>query len=216
MPEGVIRLFARAGAFAGVTLVWVIFVSGLGPEVFADFIEKIGTFRDRPGLNKIGLSTLCWRSVMTATGHLVTDESGKAILTPATGALIPVLIWSIQIAILLPALAIFWKAIGRVRTFEAACLGSALIPLLSSPANYYYSFVICGVFLATGRPRLKIYVLLAAGLWIANGLYFYRVPEEYIGASVIALVYSIGVLAELAYGDEGNGKPERAAEARRA
>ena len=65
-----------------------------------------------------------------------------------------------------------------------------MIPLLSDPANYYFCFVVCGALLAIGRPRLQLALLGAAGSWIVNALVFYRVPEEYLGAGVIAVVLS--------------------------
>jgi hypothetical protein len=72
-----------------------------------------------------------------------------------------------------------------------------LIPLLSNPANYYFGFVICGALLATRRPRLQAIVLSSAVLWIANGLWFYRLHEEYLGAEIIAVTLPLAVLYEM-------------------
>ena len=72
-----------------------------------------------------------------------------------------------------------------------------MIPLLSDPANYYYGFVICGALLAVGRPRVQIYLLWSCVLWIANGLYFYRVHQEYVGACIIAVLLPLAVLYEI-------------------
>jgi len=102
-----------------------------------------------------------------------------------------------QLAVVLPAILMFWRALSRASTWEATALSFALIPLLSDPANYYFSFVICGALLAGNRPRLQIYLLTGAVLWIANGLWFYRVPEEDLGAGVVAVVLPLAVLYEM-------------------
>ena len=201
VPDGLLRLFAGAGIFALVAVLGTLLVSGQGLTGFIDFAEKIAAFRDRPGLNKIGLSSLSWRAVMTAAGSLVTDDAGKLILSPVSGWWVTAWIRGLQLVVLVPAVFLFWRAIPRARNWEAACMGFALIPLVSSPANYYYSFVICGVLLGAERPRVSTYTLLAAAMWILNALYFYRRPDEYLVAGLIAVVYAIAVLYEIAFAE---------------
>lgn len=205
--------FARGVATASVLLlVFAAVTSDWGASVYLEFYEKISVFTDKKSLNKLGLSSLVWRAVMMGTGHLVTDASGHASLTLYEPVWLPYLIRGVQLAVLAPALVLFWRAAGRIRAWEASALGFALIPLLSDPANYYFGFVICAVMLSAERPRLQALVLSSAVLWIANALWFYRLPEEYLGASIIAILLSLGALFEMSRGPASES-PERSAQA---
>lgn len=180
-----------------VLLLWAGMASEWGAAAYLEFWEKISVFSDQKSLNKLGLRSLVWRTIMMGTGHLVTGPEGNAVLTPYAPAWLPLVIRGAQLAVVGPALFLFWRGVSRVRAWEAATLGFALIPLLSDPANYYFGFVICGALLAAGRPRLQLYLLASVVLWIANGLWFYRVPEEYLGAGIVAVLLPLAVLYEV-------------------
>ncbi len=184
-------------SLGSVLLLWAAVASDWGPVAYLEFSEKMSVFRDQESLNKLGLSSLVWRVIMMATGHLVTGSDGNAVLTPYAPSWLPFVVRGVQLVVLLPALLFFWRAVSRARNWEAAALGFALIPLLSDPANYYFGFVICGVLLAAERPRLQVCLLVGATLWIANGICFYRVPEEYLGAGIIAVFLPLAVLYEM-------------------
>ncbi|MBW2391239.1 MAG: hypothetical protein JRG89_22815, partial [Deltaproteobacteria bacterium] len=180
-----------------VLLLWAALASEWGAFAYLEFWEKISVFSDQRSLNKLGLSSLIWRTIMLLTGHLVTGPEGNSILTPYAMPWLPLMIRLGQLAVVVPAALLFWRALSHARTWEAAALGFALIPLLSDPANYYFSFVICGAMLAGGRPRLQVYLMAGAVLWLANGLWFYRVPEEYLGAGIVAVLLPLAVLYEM-------------------
>jgi len=183
--------FAISAALAGMILLgFGALASDWGASAFLEFVDKISVFSDQRSLNKIGLSSLIWRSVMVGSGHLVSNAEGHAILTSYSPVWLPFVVRGGQLLVVLPALWWFWKAASRLQSWEGSALGFALIPLLSDPANYYFCFVVCGALLAIGRPRLQLALLGAAGSWIVNALVFYRVPEEYLGAGVIAVVLS--------------------------
>jgi hypothetical protein len=185
---------------AVVLLAWSMLASEWGAAVYLEFWEKIAVFTDQRSLNKLGLTQLFWSTLMMSTGHFVISPEGKLIVTPYSMPWMPFAIRLAQFAVLIPTAFLFWKAISRLRSWEAAALGFALIPLLSEPANYYYSFVICGVMLAGERPRLMVYLMASAVLWLANGLWFYRLPQEYMGAVILAVVLSLAVLYEMSRG----------------
>ena len=77
-------------------------------------------------------------------------------------------------------------------------MGWTLIPILSQPTNYYYSFVVIGMLLAVRRPRIGVVVLLTSLAFSVNGLLFYRTYEEYFYASVITVVACFTVAVEMA------------------
>jgi hypothetical protein len=197
--------FARGVVTAGVLFcVWAALASDWGAIAFVEFGEKISVFTDQKSLNKLGLSSLVWRSIMMGTGHLTTNAAGGATLASYSPAWLPVVIRCVQLAVALPALFLFWRAAQRVRGWELAALGFALIPLLSDPANYYFGFVVCGAILAAQRPRLQVIVLGSCTAWLANALWFYRLPEEYLGAGLIAVALPLLVLYELSRGEVRN------------
>ena len=75
------------------------------------------------------------------------------------------------------------RAQQRLHGREAAALGFAWIPLLTAPANYYYSFAVAGVTLGFRRPRAAVWVAVAGMLWGLNGLVFYLKASSFIGAT---------------------------------
>ena len=152
-----------------------------------------------------GLSSLIWRAIMMGTGHLATGADGNVSLSLYAPAWLPFVIRGVQLSIVVPALFLFWRAAGRTQAWESSALGFALIPLLSDPANYYFGFVICAALLATRRPRLQVYLLASAVLWIANGLWFYRLSEEYLGAGIIAVWLPLAVLYEMSRESKARG-----------
>jgi hypothetical protein len=181
----------------GVLFGWAVVSSAWGAVAFLEFSEKIDVFTDQKSLNKLGVTSLVWRSIMMGTGHMVTGAEGQLTLLPFAPSWLPVAIRGVQLAVVVPALFLYARALKRVQAWEAATLSFALIPLLSDPANYYYGFVVCGALLAGGRPRLQVYILWSCVLWIANSLFFYRVHQEYIGACLIAVLLPLAVLYEM-------------------
>ncbi|MDP6979725.1 MAG: hypothetical protein QF570_14155 [Myxococcota bacterium] len=178
-------------------LIFAIASSAWGFAAFAEFYEKMSVFTAHESLNKLGLSSLIWRSIMVGTGHLATDAEGTAILTSWSPAWLPFAIRGGQLLFVAPGLYWFWRAAQRLEPHETAALGFALIPLLSDPANYYYCFFVCGALLAARRPELQVALVSACVLWLANALVFYREPVEYLGASVVAVALPLFFLYRL-------------------
>ncbi len=176
-----------AAVSGGALFLWAAFATAWGVAAFAEFYEKMSVFAAHESLNKLGLPSLVWRSIMVGTGHLVTNAEGNAILVSWSPAWLPFVVRGVQLLVLVPALVWFWRAAKRLEPHETAALAFGLIPLLTDPANYYYVFFVCGALLAVGRPGLQLALLAASALWLANALLFYRVPEEYLGASAIAV-----------------------------
>ena len=200
------RRFAFGVAGAGLLLLLCAAVSSeWGATAFLEFYEKISVFTDKKSLNKLGLSSLIWRAIMMGTGHLATGADGNVSLSLYAPAWLPFVIRGVQLSIVVPALFLFWRAASRTQAWESSALGFALIPLLSDPANYYFGFVICAALLATRRPRLQVYLLASAVLWIANGLWFYRLSEEYLGAGIIAVWLPLAVLYEMSRESKASG-----------
>jgi len=186
-----------AGATALFLLVWAATSTAWGIAAFAEFYEKMSVFAAQQSLNKLGLSSLVWRSIMVSSGHLTTNAEGAAILSAWSPAWLPFAIRGVQLAVLIPASIWFVRAARRLEAHESAALGFALIPLLADPANYYFSFAVCGALLAASRPVLRVGLLAVSVAWIANALWFYREPAEYLGASMLAVALSLFFLRVL-------------------
>ena len=182
---------------SGVLLLLGALASDWGAAAYVEFSDKISVFTDQNSVNKLGLSSLIWRSILMGTGNMMTGAEGQLTVLPYAPQWLSFAIRGGQVAVVIPALFLYWRAVSRVLPWEAAALSFALIPLLSDPANYYFSFVIVGALLARGRPRLQVYLLWAAVLWNANGLYFYRDHDQYLGAGIIAVLYPLAVLYEM-------------------
>ncbi len=136
---------------------------------------------------------------MLASGNLVLNDAGAMVVMAPANAWMRAIMSAIQFAVIVPMLFVYYKVLQRCTDWQACLLAVALIPLLSNPANYYYGFCLVLVMLAERNLRLRAAVALAAVLWIANGLVFYRVPLEFVGASAIAIALSLFALLDLAY-----------------
>ncbi|MEO1935619.1 MAG: hypothetical protein ABGX04_12650, partial [Myxococcales bacterium] len=68
----------------------------------------------------------------------------------------------VRVPVLCIFLALFWRALRNTEDWEAAALGACLIPILTAPTNYYYSFFIPVALLASRRPTIGLVLLGAA------------------------------------------------------
>jgi hypothetical protein len=175
LPDGAIG-FAAGGLATGIALIGLTAAaSGRGIEVFAEFADKISLFAAIPAANKMGLGVLAqWIFGPDAL-------AGSACV----------------LALRLVFLALFWRALARARDWETAALGCALIPILTDPTNYYYSFVVLAACLAVRRPRIGLWLGAAALLWNLNGLINYRTYVEYAYASGIAVLFALATVLEM-------------------
>jgi len=140
-----------------------------------DFVSKISDFSSMAITNQMGIQVLAqWLSP---------DASWLAL--------------PFRILVLIAFLALFWRALRDTQDWEAAALGACLIPLVTAPTNYYFSFFIVVALLACRRPTVGLVLLGAATAWNINGLIFYQEYDEYRWASVIAVAASFLVVAEV-------------------
>ena len=116
---------------------------------------------------------------------------------------------SAQLLVVVVGLLAFWRALARLLGWESAALGFALVPLLMSPANYYYAFVLCAALLAERRPRLGVALGLASMAWIAAWLALFPSPTRYLVYDGIAVVFALSVLIGIAVATEASpaGEP---------
>jgi hypothetical protein len=121
--------------------------------------------------------------------------SGNQKLRTATWA--KVALRGVQLTIAIVALWLFWRTLAYCQRWEAAALSFSLIPVLSQPTNYYFSFSLAAALLASRRPRIAVWLIAASLLWIVVGLIWYREPVSYVWASCIALGLSACVLLEM-------------------
>jgi hypothetical protein len=189
VPAGALR-FVAGGAFATAVLVAAsVPVAGRGVAVFPEFAAKISRFADHPAQNKVGLGVLAQEL------ERVLGEGPRAPGT-APGAAG----WAVRLlrlAVVALGLLAFLRALGHATDWEAAALGATLVPLLTEPTNYYYSFTVAPLLLALRRPRIGVAVFLACIAWSVNGLLYYRQGVEYAGASLVAVALSFAILHEM-------------------
>jgi hypothetical protein len=148
---------------------------GLPASAYPDFATKIFDFSSLAITNQVGLSVL--------SQSMFSEYPLPAFLFRA-----------LTITIFL---GLAWRALRRCEDWEAAALGACLIPLLVSPTNYYFSFFLATALLASRRPGVGVILLAAAVAWNVNGLVFYQQYDEYLWASVIAVITSFLVVLEM-------------------
>jgi hypothetical protein len=192
IPAAVLRFAAGALGAAVVLVAASLLTFQRGPALYAEFAEKILAFQRVEATNKIGLPV-----ALAALERAAPQEpiAGTQVMRPArwASAGIRILGWILVGGYLL----LYWRALRFCAPWEAALLAFALIPVLSQPTNYYYSFVLAGVLLAERRPRIGLWVVLASGLWAVGGLLLYREASSYVLASAVALALSTLVLLEM-------------------
>ena len=155
-----------AGCVLTLIAISLVIGTSIGLDALIGFAAKIGEFTALAATNKVGLSA--WLGSLPAP---------VAPLAPILRATILVLFAFL-----------FWRGLREALPWEASALGFALIPFLTDPTNYYYSFFAMGVVLAHRRPIIGL-ILLATGLaWDLSGLLLYRTYAEFSVASAIAIV----------------------------
>ena len=154
------------GCVLALSVISLVIGTSVGLHALIGFAAKIGEFTALAATNKVGLSA--WLGSLPAP---------VAPLAPILRATILVLFAFL-----------FWRGLRDALPWEASALGFALIPFLTDPTNYYYSFFAMGVVLAHRRPIIGL-ILLATGLaWDLSGLLLYRTYAEFSVASAIAIV----------------------------
>ena len=170
-----------AGAAVSVVLFVGASVWGGGFAAYAEFFEKITVFAGHRPDNAVGLPAL---SAEYAGGTRIAE-------LPIVGGF----------------LFLFIRALRRAENWEAAAMGFTLIPVLGQPANYYYSFVIAAVFLATRRPRIAVWLLAASIVWAATGLVLYMQDVRFVAFSVTAVALCFAVVWEMTRPAEDEAEP---------
>jgi hypothetical protein len=186
------RRFVAGSALAAAVLVAAsVPVSGRGLAVWPEFADKITRFADQGAVNKMGLGVLAQALERALGGGARAGDrsAGSGALGLALGIG--------RILVVALGLLAFWRALAHAEDWEAAALGATLVPLLTDPTNYYFSFVLAALFLALRRPRIGVVLFLACIAWSLNGLVLYRQDVEFVGASLIALALSFAILVEM-------------------
>ncbi len=173
-PRAALRFLLVAALTASVLLGLAVLTSERGIFGFVEFAHKISAFASLGATNKMGLG-------------VVAESIEAAVGLPG---------WIPRLALLAGFGGLALRALPRIDGFEAAALGGALIPLLTSPTNYYYTFLVAPLLLAERRPRVGLWILGGGLAFNLNGMLFYQQYVEYRWASVIALVALAGVLYE--------------------
>jgi hypothetical protein len=177
-------LLLTAGAFG----------TGRGPGAFLDFREKMAGVVEQPGINKVGLSAFVGDLVYRATTQDVVTPSGETVRLPKPAPVLVATLRMVQGLLVLLGLVAFWRALPRTTDAEAAMLAFALVPLLTSPASYYYSFVIVAAMLARRRPWAGVVLSLTVLAWIGAAQIWFLDDLRYRVYDLIAVAFSLALL----------------------
>jgi len=177
-----LRFTAGATAATVVLLGLALAAIGQGLAPIDEFAAKIGEFASVAATNKMGVGVLADRLLPESPAAAT---AMRAIVAIAFGAL-------------------FWRALREALPWEAAALGFAVIPFVTDPTNYYYSFFAMGAPLAARRPLVGVALLATALAWGINGLVLYRSYAEFPAASAIAVVGAASVAWAMAAGSPGD------------
>ena len=189
------RRFALGVAVGGLLLLLAAaFGTGRGPGAFLEFQQKMSAVVKQPGVNKLGLSALTGDLVRRATTRSFVLESGQSLKLAEPAPVTVGLLRGLQGLIVLVGLVAFWRALPRTTDAEAAMLAFALVPLLTSPANYYYPFVIVAAMLARRRPWAGVVLCLTVVAWIAASQIWFLEDLRYRVYDAIAVAFSLAIL----------------------
>ena len=164
-----------AGAILAFGVAGVFSLLLLPASAYPDFAAKILGFSSMSVTNQMGLQVVA---------RWIFPESQWAAMGLRLTAL----------CIFVP---LFWRALNNSEDWEAAALGACLIPLLTAPTNYYFSFLVPVALLANRRPTIGLILLAAATALNLNGLLLYQKYDEYLWASVIVVATSFLVSFEM-------------------
>ena len=182
LDAGVLRFVG--GAALGATLLGLGSFLALPQSTYPDFVAKIGDFSSMSVTNQMGLKVVA---------DFFFPEMPKTAL-------------AFRALVILGFVGVAWRALRFTAAWEAAALGACLIPILSAPTNYYFSFFVVAALISARRPGVGLILLIAAGSWNLVGLVLYQQYEEYAWSSLIAVLASFAVVLEVIR--TGNRRPD--------
>jgi hypothetical protein len=173
LDPGVLRFVG--GAALGASLLGLGSFLALPQSAYPDFVAKIGDFSSMSVTNQMGLEVVA---------EFFFPEMPKTAL-------------AFRALVIIGFMGVAWRALRFTAAWEAAALGACLIPILSAPTNYYFSFFVATALISARRPGVGLILLIAAAGWNLTGLLLYQQYEEYAWASLIAVMASFAVVLEV-------------------
>ncbi len=184
------RRFAAGASIAAVLLVAAsLAMSGRGVEDYLRFAHNTTVLRAVIIKNFAGFEALLWR-IDGTTSLYWRNEIGPGWISLGLSK-------AIRLGVAAGCILWFGAVVRRVESWEAAALGFALIPLLTSPPGYYFHFVVLAVPLSVHRPWVAVWLLLACAAWQVNGFHWRDLGETFTVASVIAVSLCCAVLISM-------------------
>jgi hypothetical protein len=199
VPAEARRFAIGVAAATAILLAGGAFGTGRGPGAYLEFREKVSGVVSQPGVNKVGLSALVGDLAYRATTHEVTVSSGRSVRLPEPAPLLVATLRAVQVAIVAAGLFAFWRGLRRVSAAEAAVLSFALIPLLTSPTNYYYPFVTFAAMLSPRRPWTGVALGVATLAWIAAAQIWFQEDLRHRASDAVAVIFSLVILFGVAF-----------------
>ena len=200
LSPGALRLLAGLAVGGAVLLAAGAFGTGRGPSAYLEFREKMAAVVAQPGANKVGLSALATEWRYRAERLELTTPEGREITVSEPAPFAVAAIRGGQLLLALLAVAAYLRGVLRASPVEASLLGFAVIPFLTSPANYYHVFVVAGALLAVSRPWVGVALCACAFGWIVCDQALFLSDARYLAWDGVSLVFSLAVLIGMALG----------------
>lgn len=208
-PEFV-RFVAGAGVAAVLVVAAATAVAGRGVAVWREFAENTRGMLSFTPRNALGLEyALSFTRVPPPEGLGETPTERQSIVQDyRRRTLASRRVWQVgALALFGSLLAVAaWRGAGRgpdgaprLRAWEAAAMGCAIVPFATMPGSYYVGFVLAGAPLAIRWPRIGFALLLACLGWSITLVAFGSRAIAFASSSWILLAYALWLLAELAF-----------------
>ncbi|MCZ6463883.1 MAG: hypothetical protein O7A09_06055 [Proteobacteria bacterium] len=196
------RRFAAGAIAATVVLIGgSLAIPGGGWNAYQGFQRNLSTFLgDVAPINRTGVQPLLWRVDGTSDQWRpsAARETDAFRIDPSwTG--------SLRLAAAVLALFLFWRGLGHAQPWEASAAAFALIPILAAPSHHYLRFVVLGMLLATRRPWIAVWLLLACLAWLAEGASMLRTDVHFTVVSAVAVALCFAVLGSMAVPGDRKG-----------
>lgn len=199
IPRDARRFVVGVAAGSLLLLAAGAFGTGRGPGAYLEFQQKMSAVVAQAGVNKIGLSALAAELVHRATTVEVRTPEGRTVKVETPAPFTVGAIRSLQALLVVLGLLAFWRALARISAVEATVLGFALIPLLTSPTNYYYPFVVGAAMLSRRRPWMGVALSLCVLAWIVSDQLFFLQDARYLAWDAVSVVFVSALLAGAAF-----------------
>jgi hypothetical protein len=197
------RSFAVGGALAGVVLLTLSTVTWSGRwegslEPWKGFASNSRKHLDTPITNHVGLKPALWFSSETRAARLADFwvdgpwDSWRRARTETVESRKP-----LYVAIVLLFLVVFWSSVRRLDDWIVLVAGIALLPFVTTLANYYYSVLLLFGLLWPRDKAIGLALVTLSALTTVLPVLLDQRDDRYVIISAAVVVFAFFVMARL-------------------